>query len=315
MTEDPRDLERRIAEQFSGRRERSDVWRGFDAFLDTDAFLNLGYSPRYSSHLLGSPQDRLAARVLEELSRARSAVAGTERDLALAGTDRAPASPGARLLDVGCGRGGPTRRIAAASEYDVVGIDLVRHNVAMARREMGTSQRGGSDGSAPAFLVGDATQLPFADRSFAACVAIDSLVYVPAVSEAFAEIARVLAEGGVGAVSDLVVDPDADASDGTLGRFARAWDMPRLRRRDEYRSAIDATRLRTCGTIDLTDNSVGRFRKWSRLYLALAEGPAGGALAAGLRRGGLDPEVVTEQVRAAHEALPALRHVLVTFER
>lgn len=306
MTGDGRDLERRIVEQFSGRGERSDVWRGFDAFLDTDAFLNLGYSPRYSSHLLGSPQGRLAVRVLAELSRTRSAVDAT---------DRRPPAPEGRLLDVGCGRGGPTRRIAAESGYDVAGVDLVRHNVAKARRETGESRRAGSAGSVPAFLVGDATQLPFVAESFAACVAIDSLVYVPAVGEAFAEIARVLAEGGVGAVSDLVVDPDADVSGESLERFVRAWDMPRLRRWGEYRSAIDATRLRTREVTDLTDHSVGRFRKWSRLYLALAEGPTGGALAAGLRRSGLDPEVVTEQVRAAHEALPALRHVLVSFDR
>lgn len=299
-----RDLARRITEQFSGREERSDVWRGFDAFLDTDAFLNVGYSPWYGSHLLGSPQDRLARRVLAELERVATEFG-----------DGTVAEPGGRLLDVGCGRGGPTRHLAEESPFDVVGIDLVPHNVAMAREAEGDSPRRGRDGSTPSFLVGDATRLPFASGSFAACVAIDSLVYVPAVERAFDELSRVLADDGVGAISDLVVDPDADVSDAALDRFSRTWDMPRLREREEYLSAVESSGLRLREVTDLTGNSVGRFRKWSALYLALAEGPTGGAMAAALRRGGLDPDVVTEQVRAAHGALPALRHVLASFER
>lgn len=299
-----RDLARRITEQFSERDERSDVWRGFDAFLDTDAFLNMGYTPWYGSHLLGSPQDRLTGRVLAELAATVADVDG-----------RDAVASGARLLDVGCGRGGPSRRLAAESGYDVVGIDLVPDNVALAREGTDASTVRGADGSAPSFLIGDATRLPFASGSFAACVAIDSLVYVPDVEEAFGEISRVLSDGGVGVVSDLVVDPGAGVPAGALDRFSRAWDMPRLRGRGEYQSALESGGLRLRRATDLTDNSVGRFRKWSRLYLALADGPTSGAVRIALRRGGLDPEVVTEQVRAAHAALPALRHVLVSFER
>lgn len=64
------DLPDRIADHFSDRGDHADVWRAFDAFLATDRFLNLGYSPRYGSHLLGDPQRRLARVVLDCLDEA-----------------------------------------------------------------------------------------------------------------------------------------------------------------------------------------------------------------------------------------------------
>ncbi|AUX10364.1 SAM-dependent methyltransferase [Halalkaliarchaeum desulfuricum] len=300
------DLARRIADQFSGRGKRADIWRGFDAFLDTDAFLNLGYSPRYGSHLLGSPQDRLAKLVVAELNRHHRPSTAE---------DGFPARSAGKLLDVGCGRGGPTYRLGERTPFDVVGIDLVTENVVRAQDGAESSQRRGSDTGLPSFLVGDATRLPFTTGAFSAIVAVDSLVYVPAIGRALDEFSRVLADGGVGVVSDLVADRNAGVPDDDLERFGEAWDMPRPRPRERYLSTMAERGLRVRRVRDLTDNSVGRFRKWSQLYLAVADGPGGGVLERLLRREGLDPDAVTEQVRAAHRALPALRHVLVTFER
>ena len=300
------DLARRIADQFSGRGKRGDIWRGFDAFLDTDAFLNLGYSPRYGSHLLGSPQDRLSKLVLAELNRHYRTL--REPD------GRFPTSA-ERLLDVGCGRGGPTYRLGEQTSFDVVGIDLVADNVERARTGAETSRRGVDDARTPSFLVGDVTKLPFTTGAFSALVAVDSLVYVPAIGRAFDELSRVLSDGGIGVVSDLVADRTAGVHEDVLEGFGDAWDMPAPRSRDAYLSAMAERGLRVRRVRDLTANSVGRFRKWSGLYLALADGPGGVMLERALRREGLDPDAVTEQVRAAHRALPALRHVLVTFER
>ena len=299
------DLARRIADQFSGRGKRADIWRGFDAFLDTDAFLNLGYSPRYGSHLLGSPQDRLANLVVAEVTRHHRRFEPDGRSATRAGT----------LLDVGCGRGGPTSRLAEQTPFDVVGIDLVAENVERARDATATPFGKGADTGVPSFLIGDATRLPFRTGAFSALVAVDSLVYVPAIERAFDEFSRVLADGGVGVVSDLVADGGGDVPPDVLDRFGEAWDMPRPRQQEAYLSAMADRGLRVRRVNDLTDNSVGRFRKWSRLYLAVADGPAGDVLERLLRREGLDPDAVTEQVRAAHRALPALRHVLVSFER
>lgn len=300
------DLARRIADQFSGRGKRADIWRGFDVFLDTDAFLNLGYSPRYGSHLLGSPQDRLAKLVVAEVNRNHRNASGP---------DGRPAMPAGTLLDVGCGRGGPTYRLEEQTPFDVVGIDLVADNVELAQAGAETSRRGVNNARTPSFLVGDVTGLPFTTGAFSAVVAVDSLVYVPAIGRAFDELYRVLSDGGIGVVSDLVADRTAGVPDDVLAQFGDAWDMPAPRSQDAYLSVLAESGLRVRRVRDLTDNSVGRFRKWSRLYLALANGPGGGMLERLLRQEGLDPDAVTEQVRAAHRALPALRHVLVTFER
>lgn len=324
-----RELARRIVEQFSGRGDRADIWRGFDAFLDTDEFLNLGYSPRYGSHLLGSPQDRLAELVVSHLRR-ELARAGLNSSSGLNPNSERGSSAGrgsrvgpdlecaGRLLDVGCGRGGPTYRLTGETPFDAVGIDLVGHNVELARSGAGDPTGLADDAVIdrhPSFVVGDATQLPFASGSFAGCVAVDSLVYVPAVERVFKELFRVLDCGGVGVVTDLVADQSAGVGDATIEGFCDAWDMPRLRPREQYLSRIADAGFRVRRVTDLTPHSVGRFRKWSGLYLRLADGPTRDSLSWVLRQGGLDPEAVTAQIRAAHAVLPALRHVLVTFER
>ncbi|WP_251329219.1 class I SAM-dependent methyltransferase [Haloplanus pelagicus] len=282
------DLRSRIADQFSYRGQRADIWRGFDLVLDTDAFLNLGYSPWYLPHVVGSSQSRLADEV------------GTRLAAALPTTD------GVRLLDVGCGRGGPTDHLADRYGVDAVGVDLVPYNVRRAARRP-------ADAS---FVVGDATRLPFVAGTFPACTAIDALVYVPDRAAAFGELARVLEPGGVLVCSDLVAAPTLDdAERRTVDAFADAWDMPSLATVDAYERAVDGAGLAVRTVEDLTAHSVGRFRRWTALYLRLASAFGGRPLAACLRRVGLDPAAVTEQIHRAHAALPHLRHVVVVAER
>lgn len=285
-----RDLRKRIVEQFSGDGDRADIWRGFGLCFDTDAYLNLGYSGRCQTHLLGEPQARLVSVVLTELA------------------SHQPALAGSRLLDVGCGRGKPTVWAAERYGVDAIGVDLVSHNVRRAIRHADTSDR------SPAFVLGDAARLPLASDSVSACVAVDSLVYVAEKADAFEEIGRVLEPGGHLVCSDLVVHDEA-AVDGTVDRFGREWDMPAPPRFADYIATVEKGGLTVEGVRDLSPHSIGGFRKWSGLYLALAEGPTAPALALLARGLDLDPGVITEQVRAAHEALPALHHVLVTASR
>lgn len=284
---DPADLRERITDQFSGRGSRADVWRALDRVVDTDSFLNLGYTRRYRPHVLGSSQRRLATRVGERLATYLETTA-------------------VPLLDVGCGRGGPAVHLASRYGFDVTGVDLVPYNVTRATetaRERGVDAR---------FVVGDATSLPFAPESTTACTAIDSLVYVPERSAAVSEVAAVLAPDGVVACSDLVVGPGTGERDlERVAAFADAWDMAPVATAAEYRRLfVDAgLDLRTVDR--LTPHSVGRFRKWTGLFLGLLASPAGPFVGRLLRRDGLDPAAVRTQVRRAHEALPYLEHVLV----
>jgi SAM-dependent methyltransferase len=285
---DPGELRRRVVEQFSYAGDRAAVWRGFDRLLPTGSYLNLGYSPRCWPTVLGDSQARLAGLVGDGLA---------ER-----------VSPeGTRLLDVGSGRGGPARQFAARG-FDVVGVDLVRYNVERAR------ERGPGAGGTPAFLVADATALPVADGAVGACAAVDSLVYLPERRAALAEVARVLEPGGWFAVADLLARPGA-ADHPALGAFADAWDMAPPVDADAHRGHLRDVGFDVEVVRDLSAGSTGRFRRWSRAFLALADGPTGGALRRLLRRWDVPPDPAIAQVRAAHRALPHLAHELVYARR
>jgi SAM-dependent methyltransferase len=279
-------LRRRIVQQFSGRGQRADVWRGLDWFLATSEFLNLGYSAWYQPHVLSS-QSRLVRVVGEGLA------------------SRLPRDSDQHVLDLGCGRGGSTITLADALGCECTGIDLVPYNVT-------TASANASERALPVeYCVGDATMLPFCDGAFSACTAIDALVYVPEKARVFRQIARVLRDGGVLAISDLVAADGLDDSErATVDRFAAAWDMPALPSVRDYRETIQSAGLVIDALRDVTAYSLGHFGKYSGLFLTL-ERAAGGAIPWVLRQGGMEPSHVTAQIRRAHDALPSLRHVLV----
>jgi SAM-dependent methyltransferase len=187
----------------------------------------------------------------------------------------------------------------------VTGVDLVPFNVAMARANAMDS------GTSVEFLVGDAARLPIATASVAGCTAIDSIVYVPNKSTAFEELARVLEDDGVLAVSDLLMSDDASRS-GTdaIADFAEAWDMPPLTTVEQYLTDLDHAGFSVETVHDITANSVGQFRKWTTLYLML-DTYATSVVEWFFARWGVERQAVTEQVRCAHRALPHLKHLLV----
>lgn len=264
------DLQERITEQFSYRGEHADIWKAFDRILDTEAFLNLGYSTWYQPHVLGSSQRRLAAKIATELE------------------PRLPTRTNRCLLDIGCGRGGPTIELAETLNVAVTGVDLVPYNIVTARANA-------SDRGVPTeFLVGDATHLPIKTTSIAACTVIDSVVYLPEKDAVFEELARVLEEEGVLAISDLLMRDDmSQAAKDAIAGFAEAWEMPPLVTVDQYRFALEHAGFTIEAVQDITANSVGRFRTWTTLYLML-DAHAQGFVERLFARWGIDRQVVTE---------------------
>ncbi len=89
-------------------------------------------------------------------------------------------SPGKSLLDVGCGTGWFTRRLAAAG-LAVTGLDIDAGALDFARKR--------SHGIA--YAEGDACRLPFPDRSFDQVISITALCFVADWPRAIAEITRV----------------------------------------------------------------------------------------------------------------------------
>lgn len=284
---DQNTLRERITDQFSYRGERADIWRAFDLLLDTDEFLNLGYSEWYQPHIVGSSQRRL---VTEAGSKVASYL---------------PATDGVRLLDVGCGRGGPALHLADRFGFHVTGVDLVPYNI-----EMATENARGMHLDSE-FVIGDATQLPFTASSFTACTAIDALVYLSDRNSVFAAVADILEHEGILVVSDLVMQSDVIKTERRLvDSFADAWDMPSLDTVEGYEAALDDTSFELKAVEDISKHSVGRFRKWTTLYLQLLRSPIRSLVKRLLRAHDLDPAAITKQVRDAHQALPFLRHVI-----
>ncbi len=109
---------------------------------------------------------------------------------------------GERVLDVGCGCGldafvatslvGPSGRVR--------GLDLTAEMLEPARRALA-----GRPGVPLEFCEGDAATLPFPDGSFDRIVSNGALNLVPDKDAMFAELRRVLRDGGLLTVADLLV--------------------------------------------------------------------------------------------------------------
>ncbi|MCY1143406.1 methyltransferase domain-containing protein [Actinoplanes sp. Pm04-4] len=106
--------------------------------------------------------------------------------------------PGARMLDVGCGEGRHTARLAARFGFDVLGLDPV---------------------DAPGVHVAArATELPIATGSVDLIWCRDVLVHVTPLPRAYAEFRRVLRPGGRAVVYQMFgAPPDPDWLFATMG--------------------------------------------------------------------------------------------------
>jgi SAM-dependent methyltransferase len=109
------------------------------------------------------------------------------------------AKAGARVLDVGSGLGGPARYLADRHGANVTGVDLLPLRVEIAEA---LSQRTGMSGRT-SFQVADATALPFSDGAFSEVWMLDASIHVREKSKLFAELARVLAKGGLLVLHDM----------------------------------------------------------------------------------------------------------------
>jgi SAM-dependent methyltransferase len=115
--------------------------------------------------------------------------------------DVAEAAPnGARVLEVGCGPGHLSIRLARRHGLDVTGLDLDPAMIGRARRN---ANRADGDEPRPAFVVGDVASLPFPDGSFDLVVSTLSMHHWADPAAGLAEIGRVTRPGGRAFVWDL----------------------------------------------------------------------------------------------------------------
>lgn len=99
----------------------------------------------------------------------------------------------ARVLDVGCGVGGPAREIVKFTGANVVGLNNNDYQIERATRY---AQKEGLSHKL-SFVKGDFMQMSFPDNSFDAVYAIEATVHAPSLEGIYSEIFRVLKPGGV----------------------------------------------------------------------------------------------------------------------
>jgi len=126
------------------------------------------------------------------------------RELKALAIERTGIAPGRRVLDVGCGFGLETLRLARRVQPGgaVTGIDLSEDFVAEARR------RATAAGLDVDLVPGDAEALPFPDDAFDVTRAERVLIYLDDPHRALAEIARVTRPGG----RIALIEPDFDTN-------------------------------------------------------------------------------------------------------
>jgi len=122
------------------------------------------------------------------------AVVTTERMIA----DKGGFCPDMKLLDIGCGIGGPALNIAEYSGAHITGITIVERQIEIARQR--AAERGLSERTE--FIFADAMKMPFADESFDGIYMFDAGCYMPDKAAFYKECARVLRPGGVFIGSD-----------------------------------------------------------------------------------------------------------------
>ncbi len=127
---------------------------------------------------------------------------------------------GRRVLDIGCGAGGPAAVLAGELGARVTGLDVEAPVLARARaRAEAMGLAGRLD-----FVLADPGPLPFADASFDVVFSKDALIHVPDKSAIYREILRVLRPGGRFVASDWLAGENADA-DPEFRAFLAGEDM------------------------------------------------------------------------------------------
>lgn len=120
--------------------------------------------------------------------------------------DLAEVEDHSRVLDVGCGIGGPARTLASELGCDVVGIDIVEEYCRAAT--LFTGRVGLTD--SVRFQHGNALDLPFEDEAFDVVWFEHSLPNIEAKRVALEEAARVLEPEGTLALYEICAGPGGD---------------------------------------------------------------------------------------------------------
>ncbi|KAI0066927.1 hypothetical protein BV25DRAFT_1877866 [Artomyces pyxidatus] len=163
--------------------------------------------------------------------------------------------PGMRVLDVGCGVGGPAREIARFSDAHITGLNNNDFQIGRARKY--TAAGGLSD--QVQFVKGDFMKLAeqFGENSFDAVYAIEATVHAPTWEGVYGEILKVLKPGGVFGVYEWCMtdawDPSIPEHKALAHEIEIGNGIPEMRPLSKARDALKAVGFEIEHEEDLAD--------------------------------------------------------------
>lgn len=114
-----------------------------------------------------------------------------------------------KVLDVGCGVGGPAREIVKFAGVNIVGLNNNDYQIERATRY---AEKEGL-ASKMSFTKGDFMQMHFEPNSFDAVYAIEATVHAPSLEGVYSEIYKVLKPGGTFGVYEWVMTDNYNNDD------------------------------------------------------------------------------------------------------
>ena len=152
--------------------------------------------------------------------------------------DRLALKPGMRVLDVGCGVGGPMAALARHTGASFVGLNNNAYQIERAKAHSRDVR------SLCSFIHGDYMRIPDGDARYDAAIAIESMPHAPDKTAAFRELFRVLRPGACLAGYDWCLTGDFDPGNAEHMRIKEGIvagnALPDIARTPEIDSALRA---------------------------------------------------------------------------
>lgn len=214
------------------------------------------------------------------------------------------AGPGAKVLELACGRGGFADFLAAETGAEVLGIDISRAQLRRARAHRRPNLR---------FLHHDIMRADLLGDDFDAAVLMDADIYLPDKREAVMRIARTLKSGarflliawckreGLSSLQEETV----------LHPFLRFWGAPGLETANGYRRHFARAGLRLVEEADLNDRSRPN---WDRGYERAIDAVRELTLARASRLVWKGLPLGREGIRLIREQFPAALYIKAAFD-
>jgi sterol 24-C-methyltransferase len=170
--------------------------------------------------------------------------------------------PGMKVIDLGCGVGGPMRAIARFSGANVIGVNNNRYQIEKGERH---TRKAGLEGLC-GFVKADFMALPFEDGSLDGAYAIEATCHAPDKLALFREVLRVLAPGASFAGYEWCLTPRYDANDPAHREVKKGIEigdgLPDLATGDEVGEALAGAGFEVVEARDLAETGGGRDFPW-----------------------------------------------------